>query len=192
MQTKCIRQQIETRRLRNSDALSHLVQGALDLTMLKLQLDEHKFQGSCTTWGLQLATSEQDSDPVLPGALKIATLLNETKGALQRRKHSNCHSGGIDSRCKYLTPPVTAISTRPRQRASQASKRILLQARNSKTQRKNPYQLSCGSSFASFAGQQLACLTPRRLKPLLLPEHLPKCTGKRVNPFGLPTWQSLE
>ena len=52
--------------------------------LLKPQLDEQKFDESFTSWEFQLAKYEQDNHTLLPHAVKIATLLNETKGPLQQ------------------------------------------------------------------------------------------------------------
>ena len=52
--------------------------------LLKLQLDEQKLEESFTTWEFQLAKHEQDNHTLLPDAVKIAILLNETKGPLQQ------------------------------------------------------------------------------------------------------------
>ena len=52
--------------------------------LLKPQLDEQNVEESITTWEFQLAKYEQDSHTLLPDAVKIAILLNETKGPLQQ------------------------------------------------------------------------------------------------------------
>ena len=52
--------------------------------LLKPQLDEQKFEESFTTWEFQLSRYEQGNNPLLPDAVKIAILLNETKGPLQQ------------------------------------------------------------------------------------------------------------
>ena len=52
--------------------------------LLKPQLDEQKFEESFTTWEFQLSRYEQDNNTLLPDAIKIAVLLNETKGPLQQ------------------------------------------------------------------------------------------------------------
>ena len=51
---------------------------------IKPQLDEQKFEESFTTWEFQLAKYEKDNHRLLPDAVKIAILLNETKGPLQQ------------------------------------------------------------------------------------------------------------
>ena len=51
--------------------------------LLKPQLDEQKFEESFTTWEFQLSKYEQDNSTLLD-AVKIAMLLNETKGPLQQ------------------------------------------------------------------------------------------------------------
>ena len=61
--------------------------------LLKPQLDEQKFEGSFTTWEFQLPRSEQDNSTLLPDAVKIAILLNETKGPLQQ--HLQLQAGNI-------------------------------------------------------------------------------------------------
>ena len=53
--------------------------------LLKPQLDEQKFEESFTTWEFQLSRYEQDNNTLLPDAIKIAVLLNETKGPLQQQ-----------------------------------------------------------------------------------------------------------
>ena len=52
--------------------------------LLKPQLDEQKFEESFTTWEFQLSRYEQDNNTKLPDAVKIAMLLNETRGPLQQ------------------------------------------------------------------------------------------------------------
>ena len=52
--------------------------------LLTPQLDEQKFEDSFTTWEFQLSRYEQDNNRLLPDAIKIAVLLNETKGPLQQ------------------------------------------------------------------------------------------------------------
>ena len=61
--------------------------------LLKPQLDENKFEESFTTWKFQLAKYEQDNRTLLPDAIKIAILLNETKGPLQQ--HLQLQAGKI-------------------------------------------------------------------------------------------------
>ena len=60
--------------------------------LLKPQLDEQKFEESFTTWEFQLSRYEQDST-LLPDAVKIAKLLSETKGPLQ--KHLQLQAGNV-------------------------------------------------------------------------------------------------
>ena len=61
--------------------------------LLKPQLDEQKFEESFTTWEFQLSKYEQDNNTLLPDAVKIAVLLNETKGPLQQ--HLQLQAGNI-------------------------------------------------------------------------------------------------
>ena len=61
--------------------------------LLKPQLDEQKFEESFTTWEFQLSRYEQDNNTLLPDAIKIAVLLNETKGPLQQ--HVQLQAGNI-------------------------------------------------------------------------------------------------
>ena len=61
--------------------------------LLKPQLDEQKFEESFTTWEFQLSRYEQDNNTLLPDAVKIAVLLNETKGPLQQ--HLQLQAGNI-------------------------------------------------------------------------------------------------
>ena len=61
--------------------------------LLKPQLDENKFEESFATWEFQLAKYEQDSRTLLPDAIKIAILLNETKGPLQQ--HLQLQAGNV-------------------------------------------------------------------------------------------------
>ena len=62
--------------------------------LLKPQLDEQKFKESFKTWEFQLSRYKQDNNTLLPDAVKIATLLNETtKGPLQQ--HLQLQAGNI-------------------------------------------------------------------------------------------------
>ena len=61
--------------------------------LLKPQLDEQKFEEGFTTWEFQLSKCEQDNNTLLPDAVKIAVLLNETKGPLQQ--HLQLQAGTI-------------------------------------------------------------------------------------------------
>ena len=61
--------------------------------LLKPQLDEQKFEESFATWEFQLSRYEQDNNTLLPDAVKIAILLNETKGPLQQ--HLQLQAGNI-------------------------------------------------------------------------------------------------
>ena len=61
--------------------------------LLKPQLDEQKFEESFATWEFQLSRYEQDNSTLLPNAVKIAILLNETKGPLQQ--HLQLPAGNI-------------------------------------------------------------------------------------------------
>ena len=61
--------------------------------LIKPQLDEQKFEESFTTWEFQLSRYEQDNKTLLPDAVKIAMLLNETKGPLQQ--HLQLQAGTI-------------------------------------------------------------------------------------------------
>ena len=68
--------------------------------LLNPQLDENKFEESFTTWEFQLAKYEQDNRTLLPDAIKIAILLNETKGPLQR--HLQLQAGNITTYDHWL------------------------------------------------------------------------------------------
>ena len=61
--------------------------------LLKPQLDEQLLEESFTTWEFQLSKYEQDNNTLLPDAVKIAILLNETKGPLQQ--HLQLQAGNI-------------------------------------------------------------------------------------------------
>ena len=61
--------------------------------LLKPQLDEQKFEESFATWEFQLSRYERDNNTLLPDAVKIAILLNETKGPLQQ--HLQLQAGNI-------------------------------------------------------------------------------------------------
>ena len=58
--------------------------------LLEPQLDEQKFQESFTTWEFQLS---RYNSTLLPGAVEMAILLNETKGPLQQ--HLQLQAGSI-------------------------------------------------------------------------------------------------
>ena len=72
--------------------------------LLKPQLDEQKFEESFTTWEFQLSKYEQDNNTLLPDAVKIAVLLNETKGPLQQ--HLQPQAGNITTYAQ-IRPMVT-------------------------------------------------------------------------------------
>ena len=61
--------------------------------LLKPQFDEQKFEESFATWEFQLSKYDQDNNTLLPDAVKIAVLLNETKGPLQ--EHLQLQAGNI-------------------------------------------------------------------------------------------------
>ena len=61
--------------------------------LLKPQLDEQQFEQSFTTWEFQLSKYEKDNNTLLPDAVKIAILLNETIGPLQQ--HLPLQAGNI-------------------------------------------------------------------------------------------------
>ena len=61
--------------------------------LLKPQLAEQKFEERFTTWESQLSKYEQDNNTLLPDAVKIAILLNETKGPPQQ--HLQFQAGNI-------------------------------------------------------------------------------------------------
>ena len=52
--------------------------------LLKPQFNEQKFEESFTTWEFEIAQYERDNQAPIPDNIKIAVLLNETKGALQQ------------------------------------------------------------------------------------------------------------
>ena len=52
--------------------------------LLKPQFNEQKFEESFATWELEIARYERDNQAPIPDNIKIAVLLNETKGALQQ------------------------------------------------------------------------------------------------------------
>ena len=61
--------------------------------LLKPQFDEQKFEESFTTWEFEIARYERDNQAPIPDNIKIAVLLNETKGALQQ--HLQLRAGTI-------------------------------------------------------------------------------------------------
>ena len=61
--------------------------------LLKPQFDEHKFEESYTTWEFEVTRYERDNNTTLPDNVKIAILLNETKGPLQQ--HLQLQAGSI-------------------------------------------------------------------------------------------------
>ena len=52
--------------------------------LLKPQFNENKFEESFTTWEFEIARYERDNQAPIPDNIKIAMLLNETKGPLQQ------------------------------------------------------------------------------------------------------------
>ena len=54
------------------------------IKLLKPQFNEEKFEESFTTWEFEIARYERDNPAPIPDNIKIAVLLNETKGALQQ------------------------------------------------------------------------------------------------------------
>ena len=52
--------------------------------LLKPQFNENKFEESFTTWEFEIARYERDNQAPIPDNIKIAILLNETKGPLQQ------------------------------------------------------------------------------------------------------------
>ena len=61
--------------------------------LLKPQFDEHKFEESYTAWEFEVTRYERDNNTTLPDNVKIAILLNETKGPLQQ--HLQLQAGSI-------------------------------------------------------------------------------------------------
>ena len=51
---------------------------------MKPQFNENKFEESFTTWEFEIARYERDNQAPIPDNIKIAILLNETKGPLQQ------------------------------------------------------------------------------------------------------------
>ena len=62
-------------------------------SLLKPKFDDHKFEESFLQWEFELAKYERDNGGQLPDNVKIAVLLNETKGALQQ--HLQLRSGTV-------------------------------------------------------------------------------------------------
>ena len=52
--------------------------------LLKPSFDESKFEESFATWEFEINRYERDNSTILPDNIKIAVLLNETKGSLQQ------------------------------------------------------------------------------------------------------------
>lgn len=52
--------------------------------LLKPSLDEHRFEEAFATWEFEINRYERDNGTSLPDNIKIAVLLNETRGALQQ------------------------------------------------------------------------------------------------------------
>jgi len=52
--------------------------------LLKPQFNKQKFEEPFTTWKFEIARYERDNQAPIPDNIKIALLLNETKGALQQ------------------------------------------------------------------------------------------------------------
>ena len=89
--------------------------------LLKLQLDEQKSEESFATWEFQLSKYEQDSNTLLPDAVKIAILLNETKGPLQQ--HLQLQAGNITTYAQIRSMVIeyyraTASFTTPQESAA--------------------------------------------------------------------------
>ena len=61
--------------------------------LLNPQFNEQKFEESFTTWEFEIARYERDNQAPIPDNIKIAVLLNETKGALQQ--HLQLRAGTI-------------------------------------------------------------------------------------------------
>ena len=84
--------------------------------LLTPQLDEQKFEESFTTWKFQLSKCERDNSTLLPDAVKIELLLNETKGPLQQ--HLQLQAGNITTGAQVRLMVIdyyraTATFTRP-------------------------------------------------------------------------------
>ena len=57
--------------------------------LLKPTFDTNNFEESFATWEFELARYERDNTTQLPDQVKIAVLMNETKGPLQQHLHLN-------------------------------------------------------------------------------------------------------
>ena len=57
--------------------------------LLKPTFDTNNFEESFSTWEFELARYERDNNAQLPDQVKIAVLMNETKGPLQQHLHLN-------------------------------------------------------------------------------------------------------
>ena len=69
--------------------------------LLKPTFDSNNFEESFCNWEYELQRYEHDNSTTLPDQVKIAVLMNETKGALQQHLHLNAGA----------TPTYTAIRT---------------------------------------------------------------------------------
>ena len=69
--------------------------------LLKPTFDSNNFEESFCNWEYELQRYEHDNSTTLPDQVKIAILMNETKGALQQHLHLNAGA----------TPTYTAIRT---------------------------------------------------------------------------------
>ena len=76
--------------------------------LLKLQLDEQKFEESFATWEFQLSKYEQDNDTILPDAAKISILLNETEGPLQQHLQLQAVNITISGDCSIISQQATS------------------------------------------------------------------------------------
>ena len=64
--------------------------------LLKPELDERNFEETFSTWEFEVGRYERDNETTLPDNVKIAILLNETKGALQQ--HLQLQAGAVTRR----------------------------------------------------------------------------------------------
>ena len=57
--------------------------------LLKPRFDNNNFEESFSTWEFELARYERDHSAQLPDQVKIAVLMNQTTGPLQKHLHLN-------------------------------------------------------------------------------------------------------
>ena len=78
-------QGLETRQLHNRFSIPVGTRCVGYLTkLLKPQFNEQNFEESLTTWEFETTQYERNNQAPIPDNIKIAVLLNETKGALQQ------------------------------------------------------------------------------------------------------------